>query len=69
MAVDLTNPEWFVRNGTNAALAVGGLGWQPVFRFVYCPPSRDACTRLTHAAWVWHGELHSSAFTGSGRAD
>lgn len=65
--IDFADPAWFISNALGDAVSLGeqapSRGWQR-FRFVYRPPSTTNSTHLEKADLIWHGHLHSSAFTG-----
>lgn len=68
VVVDFQAPEWFVTKAGSSPRALGGLGWQSMFRLVYVAPPRVESGHLKAAAILWHGELKSRAF-GGGRID
>jgi uncharacterized membrane-anchored protein len=71
VAVDLSDPAWFVtKPGEPQPRALLGLDdWAAVFRLLYRPPSAEACAGLQQASLIWHGELRSASFNGRNRVD
>lgn len=77
VALDLTQPEWFVRKivaeGEGPVLPVAletlAAEWGAWFRIEYAPPSRDACAGLPHAESIRHVPLRSRAFSPGGGVD
>ncbi len=66
--IDLTLPEWWVIQGTNAPRAAGEIGDFHRWRLIYTPPPESATAHLKDADLIWHGRLISPAFNG-GRVD
>ena len=65
--VDLTRPEWFVRDAKGSTNSMSGIQWRGgMFRLVYSPPPPAECQNLKHANLIWQGELPSRAFGGGG---
>lgn len=62
--LDLTDPAWFVRKGSDKPVPVSEMEWGPWFRLVYRPPSVADCAHLRNAGIIWHGHLISSSFNG-----
>ena len=61
------DPAWFVKQPGGEPASLGeleGRRWQR-FRFVYRPPAPEDAAHLRQADLLWHGRLHSSAFTGA----
>lgn len=67
--IDLTRPEWAVRQGENEPKQIRQLERNDRFRLVYSPPDKEACRHLAEAALIWHGRLPSRAFGAGGRID
>jgi uncharacterized membrane-anchored protein len=66
--IDLAQPPWHVTTG-RGAVPIGNLPPAARFRLVYAPPDPAACSGLDGAGIIWHGDLPSRAFNGSGRID
>jgi uncharacterized membrane-anchored protein len=66
--IDLAQPPWHVTTG-QGTMPIGDLPPAARFRLVYAPPDPAACSGLDRAGIIWHGELPSQAFNGSGRVD
>jgi uncharacterized membrane-anchored protein len=66
--VDMTRPEWFVKNTgeTNSISEITAFG--SMFRLMYRAPSPEECRDLKKGSLIWQGELPSRAF-GGGRVD
>lgn len=65
--VDMTRPEWFVRDVTGFTSSLSSMPWRgSMFRLVYNPPSPSECQNLKYAKLIWQGELPSRAFGGGG---
>ena len=68
--IDLSQPRWFVtKDGEDPRTITGLERWWPRFRFVYSPPSQEDSSHLEHANLIWHGQLKTQTFSGSGQVD
>lgn len=69
--IDLEDDRWLVheKGARDKPVKMATLPWGQSFRFVYAPPTKEACAHLANSAAIWHGHLESQAFHAQGRVD
>ncbi len=65
LVIDLADKAWLVKNG-EAPGEIGALSPGERFRLIYTPPDPEICKELPQRDLIWHGQLPSRAFSGSG---